>query len=99
MQLVQARTAPNSEPATLAFSQSEIAVLDKLNADLEGATKLQKNPHRNASLKWASWIIAKLGGWDGYPSSKPPGPITFKHGLEEFHAMAAGWSLRDVCIP
>jgi hypothetical protein len=99
MQLVQARNAPNSEPATLAFSQSEIAVLDKLNADLEGATKLQKNPHRNASLKWASWIIAKLGGWDGYPSSKPPGPITFKHGLEEFHAMAAGWSLRDVCIP
>ena len=99
MQLVQARTAPNNEPATLAFSQPEIAVLDKLNADLEGATKLQKNPHRNASLKWASWIIAKLGGWDGYPSSKPPGPITFKHGLEEFHAMVAGWSLRDVCIP
>ena len=99
MQLVQARTAPSSEPATLAFSQSEIAVLDKLSADVEGATKLQKNPHRNASLKWASWIIAKLGGWDGYPSSKPPGPITFKHGLEEFHAMVAGWSLRDVCIP
>jgi hypothetical protein len=99
MQLVQARTAPNCEPATLAFSQPEIAVLDKLNADVQGATKLQKNPHRNGSLKWASWIIAKLGGWDGYPSSKPPGPITFKHGLEEFHAMVAGWSLRDVCIP
>ncbi len=96
MQLVQARTAPNSEPATVAFSDNEIAVLNKLNAELEGATKLQKNPHRNRSLKWASWIIAKLGGWDGYPSSKPPGPITFKHGLEEFHAMVAGWSLRDV---
>jgi hypothetical protein len=96
MQLVQARTAPNSEPATVAFSEEEIAVLNKLNAELEGATKLQKNPHRKRSLKWASWIIAKLGGWDGYPSSKPPGPITFKHGLEEFHAMVAGWSLRDV---
>ena len=99
MQLVQARTAPNCEPATLAFSEDEIAVLDKLNAELEGATKLQKNPHRTRSLKWATWIIAKLGGWDGYPSSKPPGPITFKHGLEEFHAIVAGWSLRDVCIP
>jgi hypothetical protein len=33
------------------------------------------------------------------PSSKPPGPITFKHGLEEFHAIVAGWSLRDACIP
>jgi hypothetical protein len=99
MQLVQARNAPDREPATLAFSADEIAVLDKLNAELQGATKLQKNPHRNKSLKWASWIIAKLGGWDGYPSSKPPGPITFKHGLEEFHAIVAGWSLRNVCIP
>jgi hypothetical protein len=99
MQLVQARTAPNGEPASLAFSEDEIAVLDKLNAELQGATKLQKNPHRKRSLKWATWIIAKLGGWDGYPSSKPPGPITFKHGLEEFHAIVAGWSLRDVCIP
>jgi len=99
MQLVQARSAPDREPATLAFSADEIAVLDKLNAELQGATKLQKNPHRNKSLKWARWIIAKLGGWDGYPSSKPPGPITFKHGLEEFHAIVAGWSLRDVCIP
>lgn len=96
MQLVQARTAPNREPATLAFSEDEIAVLDKLNPQVEGATKLQKNPHHKTSLKWASWIIAKLGGWDGYPSSKPPGPITFKHGLEEFHTMVAGWSLRDV---
>jgi hypothetical protein len=99
MQLVQARTAPNGEPASLAFSEDEIAVLDKLNAELQGATKLQKNPHRKRSLKWATWIIAKLGGWDGYPSSKPPGPITFKHGLEEFHAIVAGWSLRDVCMP
>jgi len=99
MQLVQARNAPHCEPATLAFNADEMAVLDKLNAELKGATALQKNPHRTKSLKWASWIIAKLGGWDGYKSSKPPGPITFKHGLEEFHAMVAGWTVRDVCIP
>ena len=99
MQLMQARSAPGREPATLAFGHDEIAVLDRLNAELQGTTKLQKNPHRNKSLKWGSWIIAKLGGWDGYSSSKPPGPITFKHGLEEFHAIVAGWSLRDVCIP
>jgi hypothetical protein len=96
MQLVQAREAPNSEPASIAFAPHEIAILAKLNAELRGATKLQKNPHRSKSLKWASWIIAKLGGWDGYPSSKPPGPITFKNGLQEFHAMVAGWGLRDV---
>jgi hypothetical protein len=96
LQLLQARDAPNSEPAALAFAPHEIAVLAKLNIELQGATTLQKNRHRKGSLRWASWIIAKLGGWDGYASSKPPGPITFKNGLEEFHAMVAGWSLRDV---
>jgi hypothetical protein len=99
LQLLQARDGPDSEHATIAFTDDEIAVLEKLNTQLEGTTSLQKNPHRNASLRWTTWIIAKLGGWDGYPSSKPPGPITFKHGLEEFHAMVAGWSLKNVCIP
>lgn len=96
LQLLQARDGPSTEPASVAFTDNEIAVLDKLNAEFQGATALQKNPHRKRSLKWAGWIIARLGGWDGYPSSKPPGPITLKHGLEEFHAMVAGWSLRDV---
>jgi hypothetical protein len=99
LQLLQARDGPNSASASIAFSEDEIAVLARLNGQLEGATALQKNPHRNASLCWAAWIIAKLGGWDGYRSSKPPGPITFKHGLEEFHAMVAGWSLKNVCMP
>src|SRR5260370_39319394 len=96
MNVAQGQNAQNPEPAALAFAPHELAVLNKLNRELEGATALQKNPHRTKSLKWAAWIIARLGGWDGYPSSKPPGPITFKHGLEEFHAMVAGWSLRDV---
>jgi hypothetical protein len=99
LQLLQARDGPHSEPATIAFGEAELAVLDRLNGELQGATTLQKNPHRHASLRWAAWIIAKLGGWDGYPSSKPPGPITFKNGLEEFRAMVAGWTLKDLCMP
>lgn len=95
-QLVQARDSPNSEPATVAFAPHEIAVLHKLNAEYQGKTALQKNPHPEESLKWAGWVIARLGGWNGYPSSKPPGPITYKHGLEEFHAITRGWNLRDV---
>jgi hypothetical protein len=50
-------------------------------------------------MAWAAWIIARIGGWNGYPSSKPPGPITFKHGLEEFRAIVVGWNLKNVCIP
>lgn len=99
LQLLQARDEPAREPATIAFNQDEIAVLEAVNADIQGATALQKNPHPPRSMRWASWIVAKLGGWDGYPSSKPPGPITFKHGLQEFHATFRGWSLRNVCMP
>ena len=99
LQLLQARDTPSSEPASIAFTTDEIAVLDGLNSRLEGKTSLQKNPNPKASLRWAAWIVAKLGGWDGYPSSKPPGPITFKNGLQRFHAIADGWSLRNVCMP
>jgi hypothetical protein len=99
LQLLQARDAPVSQPASIAFTTDEIAVLERLNSQLQGKTSLQKNPNPKATLRWAAWIIAKLGGWDGYPSSKPPGPITFKNGLQQFHAMVAGWSLKDVCMP
>ena len=99
LQLVQARDGKSSEPAKIAFSEPEIAVLDGLNGQIEGKTALQKNPHQRHSLAWAAWIIGRLGGWNGYPSSKPPGPITLRRGLEYFHAIAKGWILRDVCIP
>jgi hypothetical protein len=99
MQLLQARDGKSAEAAANAFGKEEIAVLDALNAQVQGKTALQKNPHPSHSLAWAAWIIAKLGGWDGYPSSKPPGPITFRNGLEHFHAIAAGWRLRNVCMP
>lgn len=99
LQLVQARDGVGAEPASIAFSSDQIAVLDAMNTRVEGKTQLQKNPHPRATLAWAAWIIARLGGWDGYKSSKPPGPITFKHGIEYFYAMLAGWSLRDACMP
>ncbi|MCA1846732.1 MAG: IS4 family transposase [Actinobacteria bacterium] len=96
LQLVQARDGQTIEPASLAFSPAEIETLDALLPELEGKTAAQKNPHPKRSLAWAAWIIAKLGGWDGYASSKPPGPITFRHGLEHFRSIAYGWSLRDL---
>jgi Transposase DDE domain len=99
LQLVQARDGKSREPADIAFTAQEIPVLDALNAKIEGKTELQKNRNPRHSLAWAAWIIARLGGWDGYPSSKQPGPITLRNGLEYFHAIAHGWALRDVCMP
>jgi hypothetical protein len=88
LQLTQARDGRNSEPASLVFADDEMAALAALDAEYKGKTTLQINPHRRRSLAWAAWIIARLGGWDGYPSSRPPGPITLKHGLDYFHAIA-----------
>ncbi|TIR17211.1 MAG: IS4 family transposase [Mesorhizobium sp.] len=96
MQLVQARDGTSAQSAEIVFTPAEIDTLQALVHELEGKTELQKNPHPPKSLAWAAWTIAKLGGWDGYPKSKPPGPITFRHGLQYFQSIARGWSLRDV---
>jgi hypothetical protein len=99
IQLLQARDGRDPQPVRLAFNDNEVATLAAFNQNLEAQSKRLRNPHPPDSLAWAAWIIGRLGGWDGYPSSKPPGPITMKHGLEYFHAAAAGWSLKDVCMP
>jgi hypothetical protein len=96
---LQARDGRGQQPIHLAFNADEVAALTALNQNIEAKSKRLKNPHRSDSLAWAAWIIGRLGGWDGYPSSRPPGPITMKHGLEYFHAVAVGWSLRNVCMP
>ncbi len=98
IQLLQARDG-GQQGIYAVFNRNEIATLTALNRQLEARTKRLKNPHPPDTLAWAAWIIGRLGGWDGYPSSKPPGPITFKTGLEHFHAVAVGWSLRDLCMP
>jgi hypothetical protein len=99
LQLVQVRDGRSNLHASVAFEPSQIDALAALQARYKARTPRQNNPHPNASLAWAAWIIARLGGWDGYPSSRPPGPITFKHGLDYFHAFALGWAVRDVSTP
>jgi Transposase DDE domain len=97
MQLVQARDGQRVQPASIAFSDDEIDALQAIEANKYAPrTEKQRNPHPTRSLAWAAWIVAQLGGWDGYSSSKPPGPITFKHGIDYFKGIAVGWALRNV---
>jgi hypothetical protein len=96
IQLVQARNGSEPVPAGIAFSPDEIEVLDVINKRKYGATKLQSNPHREQTLAWAAWIVARLGGWTGYASHRPPGPITFHHGLAQFQIFAAGYACANV---
>jgi hypothetical protein len=98
LQLVQARDGRSNTPATIAFNHSHIQTLTAINASYQARTTRQLNPHPVASLAWAAWIIARLGGWDGYPRTKP-GPITMRHGLQYFLGVAAAWeTLKDVRI-
>ena len=99
IQLVQAREGNTGLPADFVFSEDEIATLEALRPALEGATALQKNPHTPGTLAAATWVIARLGGWDGYPSSRKPGPITLLRGLNDFASIHFGRRLRDVCMP
>lgn len=93
IQLVLARNGETSQPATLTFDPEEIAVLEAVQPTLEGKTTKQCNPYCPRTLSWAAWIIARLGGWNGYASESPPGPITMKRGLTRFAEIANGWNL------
>lgn len=96
MQLVQARDGRSGQDAKIGLLAPRNRDPPRTPAEPEGKTALQKNPHPPETLAWAAWIIAKLGGWDGYPKSKLPGPISFRHGLQYFKSLAHGWRLRNV---
>jgi hypothetical protein len=102
IQLTQSRDGTHQMPASNVFTGPEIDTLAALAPTLAGSTERQQNHHPVQSLAWAAWIIARLGGWNCY--YKPPGPITFRRGMEQFYAIHRGIQLRlrlqqDVRIP
>jgi hypothetical protein len=99
MQLVLARDGTVDRPATDVVPTDQLPMLEALQISLEGKTAKQKNPHAKHSIAWLAWIIARLGGWTGYASERPPGPITMARGWQRFEQMAQGWHLRNVCTP
>lgn len=90
LQLRLSQQSNNKVRATQVFSKLQIACLKGLNKQFQGNTNKQLNPHTSSSLAWATWIIARLGGWKGYESQRPPGLITLKYGLEKFDTMYQG---------
>ncbi len=97
MQMLIAYNSSEEEDAGLCFTKEEIECLNKLNKKSEGKTEKLKNPYKESTLKWATWVIARLGGWSGYLSQRPPGPITLKNGLDKFNHVLMGWLMaKDV---
>jgi hypothetical protein len=102
IQLTQGRDGCDRMAASNVFTADEIDTLAALCPTLEGATERQRNSHPPRSLAWAAWSIARLGGWNCY--YKPPGPITFRRGMEAFQHIHRGTLLkmrqqREVRIP
>jgi Transposase DDE domain len=96
MQLVMARDGTTRQNLADALDPSFEGLLEALVAKLEGATEKQKNPHQRGSLARLSWVVGRLGGWDGYVGHgyKPAGPKTMTIGLRRFDAIKEGWELQ-----
>jgi hypothetical protein len=92
LQLLEGRDDPMAA-AQVAFSAQEQQCLTHLAPSLQGRTHKQQNPYPPASLPWATWLIARLGGWSGYRSQSPPGIPTLVRGLRQFESIFQGWNL------
>ncbi|SOD97344.1 Transposase DDE domain-containing protein [Spirosoma fluviale] len=104
LQLIRAREGHSQQGLGVVFSGEEATFLAVLKPKLEGQTSKQQNPHPKESLAFGAWLIARLGGWSGYESQRPPGPIDFFTGLQRFYDQWQGFLLaqayqKDVYIP
>ena len=93
LQLCLARDGTYNDMVEKYFDSEELIVLKVLNNNLQGNTIKQQNPFPEKTLSWAAWIIARLGGYSGYKSQSPPGPITYKWGLDKFNQLVEGFYL------
>jgi transposase len=84
-------------PASLCFETTEVECMEMQCKKLEGKTEKQKNPYKKNSLRYATWVMARLGGWKGYASERKPGITTLWIGLEKFYDTFNGYMIgKDV---
>ncbi|MFN8349354.1 MAG: hypothetical protein U0X91_30410 [Spirosomataceae bacterium] len=80
------------------FTESEIECLKVLNVKFSGNTpggvRKIKKPLPDTALSWAFWVIARLGGWKGYNSQRPPGVIILYKGIKKFELILMGYELQ-----
>lgn len=93
MQLYLAYGEEQSQPTNEVFSEEEIQCLEVIEKKHIIKTENTNNPFPKEKLAWASWIIARLGGWKGNNKQRRAGPILLKEGLDKFESMYQGWKL------
>jgi len=94
MALLLARGEMEGQPIEEIFDSDQIQCLKALNRKYQGRTKKQQNPYPPDKLSWATWVIARLGGWKGLSTRRPPGPIILFRGLNRFNAIFEGWMIQ-----
>jgi len=95
LQMMLAYEDENEQPIEEVFDKDQQQCLTMMNKQLEGETDKLKNPAKSNTLKWATWIIARLGGWKGYRSQRKPGPIVLQKGLAKFYHIYEGWLIHQ----
>ena len=92
-QLLRARDNPSGQGLQDAFDPDDRPVIEALCKEFEGPspTARQSNPHPRESLAYATWVIARLGGWTGYYGK--PGAQTLNRGLQKYHAIKYGTTI------
>lgn len=93
IQLLLAYGKEESQPINEVFSNEEIICLKVLASKMEQKKTQVQNNYSEEKLSWASWVIARIGGWKGYTKQRPPGTITMKRGLDKFDLIYQGWLL------
>ena len=80
--LLRARDNPTCQDLEVAFDPDDKPILEAICRDYEGKnpTPRQTNLDPKDTLAFATWVIAKLGGWTGYYGK--PGAQTLKRGLQ-----------------
>jgi Transposase DNA-binding len=95
LQMYIAYQLPEGEEVDInvCFDQGEQRCLQAVNSQAAGKTAALTNPHPTTGLKWAVWVIARLGGWKGYRSQHPPGLTALMRGWIRFCQLYEGWLL------
>lgn len=95
MRLMMAERGASQQPLEHVFEAEKHPCLHELAGKLEGRTQKQQNPHPVGTMAWGAWLIARLGGWNGYRSQHRAGPATYHEGLRRFALIYDGWHLFD----
>jgi hypothetical protein len=91
--LLLTRHGDSAQRIETIFPKLQQDCLRSISRTLPGSNRTSRNPEPELTMKWALWIIARLGGWKAMNSERPPGPITLFRGLQRFEQIFQGWLL------